>query len=28
HPEFEIDKAIPDKMQITVAHDGFLRRLS
>lgn len=28
HPEFEIDKAIPDKLQITVAHDGFLRRKS
>lgn len=28
HPEFEIDKDIPDKLQITVAHDGFLRRVS
>lgn len=28
HPEFEIDKSIPDKLLITVAHDGFLRRLS
>ncbi|MEM7439513.1 MAG: cephalosporin hydroxylase family protein [Pseudomonadota bacterium] len=28
HPEFEIDKAIPDKLQITVAHDGYLKRVS
>lgn len=28
HPEFEIDKSIPDKLLITVAHDGFLRRTS
>ncbi|GAB5436929.1 cephalosporin hydroxylase family protein [Falsiruegeria mediterranea] len=28
HPEFEIDKDIPDKLQITVAHDGFLKRVS
>ena len=28
HPEFEIDKTIPDKLLITVAHDGFLRRIS
>lgn len=28
HPEFEIDKSIPDKLLITVAHDGFLRRIS
>ncbi len=28
HPEFEIDKSIPDKLLITVAHDGFLRRVS
>lgn len=26
HPEFEIDKSIEDKLQITVAPDGFLRR--
>ena len=26
HPEFEIDKSIPDKLQITVAPDGYLRR--
>ena len=26
HPEFEIDKAIADKLLITVAHDGFLKR--
>lgn len=26
HPEFEIDRTIPDKLQITVAPDGFLRR--
>lgn len=26
HPEFEIDTAIPDKLLITVAPDGFLRR--
>ena len=26
HPEFEIDTAIPDKLQITVAPDGYLRR--
>lgn len=26
HPEFEIDRGIPDKLQITVAPDGFLRR--
>ena len=28
HPEFEIDKSIPDKLMITVAHDGFLKRVS
>lgn len=28
HPEFEIDKAIPDKILITVAHDGFLKRIA
>jgi cephalosporin hydroxylase len=28
HPEFEIDKSIPNKLQITVAPDGFLRRVS
>ena len=27
HPEFEIDTSIPDKLQITVAHDGFLKRV-
>lgn len=26
HPEFEIDKDIAQKLMITVAHDGFLRR--
>jgi cephalosporin hydroxylase len=26
HPEFVIDNAIPDKLQITVAPDGYLRR--
>lgn len=26
HPEFEIDRSIPDKLQVTVAPDGFLRR--
>lgn len=26
HPEFEIDRAVADKLQITVAPDGFLRR--
>lgn len=28
HPEFEIDKNIHDKLLITVAPDGYLRRLS
>lgn len=28
HPEFEIDKSIQDKLQITVAPDGFLKRIS
>ncbi|WMW82234.1 cephalosporin hydroxylase family protein [Undibacterium cyanobacteriorum] len=28
HPEFEIDKAMQNKLQITVAPDGFLRRIS
>tara|TARA_B110000977_G_scaffold46685_1_gene63477 strand:- start:1819 stop:2589 length:771 start_codon:yes stop_codon:yes gene_type:complete len=28
HPEFEIDKTIPNKLLITVAHDGFLKRVS
>jgi cephalosporin hydroxylase len=28
HPEFEIDKAVADKLLITVAHDGFLKRVS
>ena len=27
HPEFQMDKAIEDKLLITVAPDGFLRRL-
>jgi Cephalosporin hydroxylase len=27
HPEFEIDRAISDKLQISVAPDGFLRRV-
>jgi cephalosporin hydroxylase len=26
HPEFVIDKAIPDKLLITVAPDGYLKR--
>jgi cephalosporin hydroxylase len=26
HPEFEIDTAMPHKLQVTVAPDGFLRR--
>ncbi len=28
HSEFEIDKSIADKLLITVAHDGFLKRVS
>ena len=28
HPEFEIDNAIHDKLQITVAPDGYLRRIA
>jgi cephalosporin hydroxylase len=28
HSEFEIDKSIADKLLITVAHDGFLKRIS
>jgi cephalosporin hydroxylase len=28
HPEFEIDTAISDKLLITVADDGFLKRIS
>jgi cephalosporin hydroxylase len=28
HPEFVIDKSIADKLLITVAHDGFLKRIS
>lgn len=28
HPEFEIDKSIPAKLLVTVAHDGFLKRIS
>lgn len=27
HPEFEIDKSIPDKLQLTVAPDGYLKRI-
>jgi cephalosporin hydroxylase len=27
HPEFEIDRRVADKLQITVAPDGFLRRI-
>jgi cephalosporin hydroxylase len=27
HPEFEIDRSIPDKLQLTVAPDGYLRRV-
>jgi cephalosporin hydroxylase len=27
HPEFQIDKSIQDKLLITVAPDGYLRRL-
>ena len=27
HPEFEIDKSIPTKLQITVAPDGYLKRI-
>jgi len=27
HPGFEIDKSIPDKLQITVAPDGYLKRV-
>jgi cephalosporin hydroxylase len=27
HPEFEIDKSIPSKLQITVAPDGFLKKM-
>lgn len=26
HPDFEIDRQIPDKLQLTVAPDGYLRR--
>lgn len=28
HSEFEVDKSIPDKLAITVAPDGFLRRVA
>ena len=28
HPEFTIDATIPDKLLITVAPDGYLKRLS
>jgi cephalosporin hydroxylase len=28
HPEFEIDKAIQDKLQITVSPDGYLKRIN
>jgi len=27
HPEFEIDKSIPDKLLLTVAPDGYLKRV-
>jgi len=27
HPEFVIDRSIPDKLQITVAPDGYLKRM-
>jgi len=27
HPEFEIDKSIPDKLLVTVAPDGYLKRV-
>lgn len=27
HPEFEIDKTIPNKLMITVARDGYLKRI-
>lgn len=27
HSEFEIDKSIPAKLLVTVAHDGFLKRV-
>jgi cephalosporin hydroxylase len=27
HPEFEIDLSIPDKLQLTVAPDGYLKRV-
>jgi cephalosporin hydroxylase len=27
HPEFEIDRSIHDKLQITVASDGYLQSL-
>lgn len=28
HPEFEIDKTIPNKLAITVAPDGYLKRIT
>jgi cephalosporin hydroxylase len=28
HPEFEIDKAMDNKLLITVAPDGFLKRIA
>jgi len=28
HPEFEIDKSVQDRLLITVAQDGFLRRVT
>lgn len=28
HPEFRIDESIPAKLQITVAHDGYLKRVA
>jgi cephalosporin hydroxylase len=27
HPEFEIDKSVQDKLLITVAPDGYLKRV-
>jgi cephalosporin hydroxylase len=28
HSEFEIDRSIPDKLLISVAPDGYLKRIS
>jgi cephalosporin hydroxylase len=27
HPEFEIDRSVQNKLMVTVAPDGFLKRL-